>query len=182
MSERHPDALAFEYLAALDGGDLDTLERLWVEALDSPELARDLEELTEAAADELDAALGCPRVDSQRVLELARLHLPGAFPEEPEEPLPVTVADVAARLKAENAVPKGDAPINERLLSDATELPDQLGAPQLQRWTESLNLGASPSYWKAFRRIAVMLRMSRCQVGNQLAAARRAKAKKEERQ
>jgi hypothetical protein len=171
---------AFRYLDALDAGDLDAVAQLWEQAAADPDLARQLGELTDAAAQELEEASGL-RADAERVRGLLQRHLPSAFAEE-AEPGPVTVADVAAKLQADAAL-RGFAEIdltaNAKLLADATPLPDQLGQPQLERWAGSLNVSASPRYWKQFRQTAVMLRMSRCQTGAKLAAARQAKAKKE---
>ena len=179
MTDRPTPAerLTLEYLAALDAGDLDAVARIWEQAAGSPKLGQLITEATEEAAREVENEFG-PAPNRERVLGLLREQLPSAFPAEPAEPRPVTVGEVAARLKAGpelRGFPATDLGANERLLHDVTVMPGELGQPQLERWTAGLPVSASARYWKLFRKAALLLNMSRSHEGTKLAAARMAK-------
>jgi hypothetical protein len=178
---RH-DREVLHYLDALDTGDLETAARLWEKAGNDPALGRALDEVGQGIFDELGLAADWP-TDAERVRSLLRQHLPSAFPAE-ETAGPLTAGDVAARLQADAALgarlDAADRAANTRLLADRTPLPEQLGVPQLERWTAGLGVTASPRYWRLFRQTAVLLAMGRCQRTVELAAARRAAGQREE--
>lgn len=167
---------ALRYLDALDAGDVAALAEMWEQAAGNPQLEQVLNELTDGIAVEegLDPAW---QADAERVRSLLREHLPSAFPIQ-TEPLPLTVADVAARLQADNALAArfhaADRVANSRLLADTTPIPEELGLPHFEKWRTSLGINASSHYWRAFRQAAVLLAMGRCQQAGELAAARRA--------
>jgi hypothetical protein len=170
------DRASLRYLDALEAADLETAARLWEKARDDPVLGRALDEIGQGVFDELGLGADWP-TDAERVRSLLRQHLPSAFPvEEPAGSL--TAGDVAARLQADAALgghlDTADRAANTRLLADRTPLPEQLGMPQLVRWTAGLGVTASARYWRLFRQTAVLLAMGRCQRNIELAAARRA--------
>ncbi|MHB8648514.1 MAG: hypothetical protein ACYDAR_22255 [Thermomicrobiales bacterium] len=165
---------ALRYLDALDAGDVNVLAELWEQAEVNPELEQALGELTDGLAIEegLDADW---QIGAEGVRILLRQHMPSAFPTDPP---PLTVGEVAARVKSDNTLrgrlTASDQEANSRLLADATLIPDELGLPHFEKWRLTLGVSASPHYWRAFRKTAVLLAMGRCQQAGELAAARRA--------
>lgn len=169
------ERVGVRYLDALDAGDLDAIAALWDEAASDPALEALLRELGEG----LDAEEGLGAdfaADAARVLALAQEHMPSAFPiEEPAGPL--AVADVARRLEAEpefRRLGPADRAVHARFLADASPVPDDLGQPEVDRWMQALGASASPTYRRAFRKVALLMEMARCQREGRLAAARRA--------
>ena len=176
LTDRHwRERAAIRYLDALDAADWDEVAALWEWAGSDPELERLLRDLDEGLFE--DEGPGADfAADAARVLELARRHLPGAFPLEVPAG-PPTVAVVARRLEAEPEFGRfdpADRRVHDHLLGDTTPLPDQLALPKFERWAKGLGVTASPHYWRAFRKVAVLLDMARCQQEGRLAAARRA--------
>ncbi len=169
------ERMAVRYLDALDAADLDALVALWEEAAARPEIEALLHELNEGLEAEEGQGTGFA-TDATRVLELARRHLPSAFPPD-EPPGPLTASDVARRLEAEpefRRLDPADRVAHARLLADATPIPDALGQPQLDRWIQGLGVTAGPAYRRVFRKVAVLLSMARGQQEGRLAAARQA--------
>jgi hypothetical protein len=169
------ERMAVRYLDALDAGDLDAVVALWELAATDPELIALLHELDEGL--QAEGGTGTDFVtDAARVLELAREHLPSAFPPD-DPPGPLTAADVARRLEAEaefRRLGPSDRAVHARLLAEAAQVPEDLGQPPLDRWMEGLGIVASPTYRRAFRKVALLMDMARCQQEGRLAAARRA--------
>jgi hypothetical protein len=176
----HPDRfwrerMAVRYLDALDAGDLDTVVSLWEQAATDDELNALLQELSEGL--EAEEGIGADfATDAARVLELARQHIPSAFP-----PVglsePLTAADVARRLEAEpefRRLGPSDRAAHARLLADASQVPRELGRPQLDRWMQALGVAVGPIYRRVFRKVALLMDMARCQQEGRLAAARTA--------
>jgi hypothetical protein len=169
------ERMAVRYLDALDAADLDTIVALWEQAADDHELNTLLHELNEGLMAEEDIGTDLA-TDATRVLELARKHLPSAFPPA-EPPGPLTASDVARRLEAEaefRRLGPTDRSAHARLLADASPVPKELGQPQLDRWLQTLGIAASPIYRRAFRKVALLMDMARCQQEGRLAAARTA--------
>jgi hypothetical protein len=175
------DWAAIEYLDALDAGDFDALAAFWERAEADPELEALLREIGEDL--EVEGTPGADFLaDAARVVDLARRHMPGAFPDDgPAAPL--TAADVARRLEAEPEFRRFDAAdrgAHSRLLAEAATVPDGLGQSRVDEWLRVLGVAAGPSYRRAFRKVAVLLDMARCQREGRLAAARRANPPKDE--
>lgn len=180
MTKQEPSAVwavtALRYLDAVDAGDVAMLGELWEQAADDRQLEQVLNELTDGLADEesVDAAW---KADAEQVRSLLREHLPSAFPSESGLP-PLTVRDVAAQLQKDSVLgarfPSSDQAANNRLLTDSTLIPEDLGLPHFEKWKTALGISASPNYWRAFRHAAVLLGMGRCQKVAELAAARSA--------
>jgi len=169
------ERVAVCYLDALDAGDLDAIAALWEQATDDPQLESLLRELDEGL--DIEEGPGADFAsDTARVLELARRHLPSAFP--PAEPAgPLIVADVARRLEAEPEFRRfdtGDRVAHGRLLANVSPVPDVPSQSQFDRWLQDLGIVASSSYRRAFRKVALLLDMARGQQVVRLAAAREA--------
>jgi hypothetical protein len=172
------ERVALRYLDALDDGDLDAVAALWEQAAVEPDLAALLDELNRGL--EAEEGPGTDfATDAARVVELARRHLPSAFPIEGPTG-PILAADVARRLEAEPEFRRLDAidrAAHARLLADATPIPDSLGQPGIDRWLGERGVVAGPFYRKAFRKVAVLLAMARGQGEARLAAARQSAPK-----
>ena len=124
------ERMAVRYLDALDSGDLDTDCGTLGGGGGRPGAWRDL-------LDEVNRGPWKPRRVREptsrpmptRVIELARRHLPSAFPVEMPTG-PVIAADVARRLEAEpefRRLDPADRASHARLLADSTPLPGSLG-------------------------------------------------------
>lgn len=167
------ERMALRYLDALDAGNLDAIAALWERAADEPDLARLLDEMNLALEDEAGADDDFA-ADAVQVVELARRHLPSAFPT-PQPQVPLVAADVARRLEAEpefRRLDPADRVAHAQLLGDATPLPEALGRTALTKWFRDLNVIAGPQYIKAFRNAVVLMDMARAQAEVRLAAAR----------
>lgn len=172
------DQYSDRFLQALDNGDLQTLAWLWDEAYREPALAQVFLEMMAEVESEM-APGDTWKTDVEKIRWLIDQHFPATTMNEPP---PLTVGDVASKLQAERAfgsLSEEDLKANSRLLVNATPLPDELGAPQLERWIAGLDISASSRYWKQFRKTAVLMQMSRCQQGAKLQAARRALGKEQ---
>jgi hypothetical protein len=172
------DRLTERFLEALDNGDLQTLQYLWQQGCEQPELGRLLAEMIEEAARELEPPGGW-QFDVAKVQTLLRQHLPSGFPPEGELPA-LAASDVAAKLQSDGFVKNlsdEDQLANKRLRDDATLIPEDLGAPQLQAWVAKLGISASERYWKQFRKTAVLMSLGRSQQGAKLLAARKQQSK-----
>lgn len=148
---------------------------MWERAASDPELEGLLRDLDEGLYSEEGPGADF-RSDSERVTELARRHIPTAF--RPSEPIgPLTASEVARRLEAEpefRRLDAADRAAHARMLADASPIPDALGQLQIDRWLSGLGVSSGPDYRRAFRKVAVLLSMARCQQEGRLAAARRA--------
>jgi hypothetical protein len=173
------DREATRYLDALDAGDMKALELFWERAASDLELEGILRELSEDLYAEEGPGTDFT-TDAACVRDLALRHFPGvASPEESFGPL--SAADVARRLQSEaelgGRLDPEDRRANAALLTRTGPLPEPLRLARLKAWGESLSVKASPRYWFAFHKVAVMLDMARCQQEGRLAAARRADPK-----
>lgn len=172
---------AVRYLDALDAGDLDAIASLWEQAATDPDLEELLHELNEGLEVEegLETELA---TDAARVVELARLHMPSAFPPD-IPPGPLTASDVARRLEAEPGFGRFDTTdraAHARLLAEATPVPVDMRQALLDRWLNGLGILAGTTYRRAFRKVAILMDMGRCQQESRLAAARQTKPNRDE--
>jgi hypothetical protein len=167
------ERIAAGYLQALDARDLDAVAALWERAGTDPELERLLHELNQGLIDEEDST--DTSSDAAEVVEIARRTMPEAFPM--ESPLaPLTASDVARRLEAEpsfHRLDSVDRATHARLLADASTIPEELGLPSFDRWAAQLGITPGTMYSRLFRKVAILMNISRCQQSGRLAAARR---------
>lgn len=175
-AERQREAALFRYIEAFDRGDLDALSEVLDEALDDPELDRQLAEVDAALyAEEGQATPGEQAVLVRRLL---LKHLPSGVPRPVEAPGPPTVGEVAAMLVADSTLhptlTDEDRFTLRRLQGDATLLPPRLTNRAVLDLFRSLGVtDRNQRLEEAFQRAAVALGMSRAQESVQLAAARR---------
>lgn len=117
--------------------------------------------------------------DAETVRHLARRHIPSGAIESEDEiaEMPLTVGDVAAKLRAEHAIGQtlgaADRMVNQRLLSSTIPLPASITPEELVRLAIRLQVEASERYWERFRRAALKLAIARQDGRLELEAARR---------
>jgi DNA-binding phage protein len=174
------EKLIYQYVTALDEGDLDAIAPVLEAALEDPELEQAITEINLAYQEEEGIA---PTADDARLVrELLRKHLTSAFETPVETSKPLTVGDVASRLRDESKLSPEDRHIVESLLDFTVELPASLGMPAVKKLGDELGIKASDRFWQAFRTKAIFMRMGRshekAQDQTQLAAAREAVARR----
>ena len=164
------DKVIYRYVQALDEGDLDAVAAILDSALQDAELDAAITEIHLAVQEEeqLTPVTG----DAETVRGLLRKHFAHTIEAAPEHDTPLTVGEVAARLKSDRRVPFVDQQVNERLLGISHVLPTLLSIQAVNQMAVELGVTASPRYWRAFRDAGIMLNMARSNRQAQLAAAR----------
>ena len=164
------DRLALQYLAAIDGDDFKTVEALWAQAADDPDLDEMLHGLNAELAEEQESR------DRESVttalLEGIERHMPSAeIIRSPAGQL--SAAEVADHIRRHP--PAGltldDLKLNDALRRATEVVPTELGITQVTRW--GTRFGSAPqAYWRAFREAALDLWMERTSAENYRMAAR----------
>lgn len=158
----------YRYVEALDQGDADTVAAVLDLALNDPELDQAIAEVNLAIQDE--EQLAPLAADAKIVRDLIHTHLRSALESREAEDQPLTVGEVAARLKAERRVPFPDEEANNYLLTNSRPLPAQLSAQTIKQMATDLGIRASDRFWRVFRDMAIMLGMGRSHKAQLLAA------------
>lgn len=174
------EKLIYQYVTALDEGDLDAIAPVLEAAIEDPELEQAIAEINLAYQEEEGIA---PAADDARLVrELLRKHLTSTRETPVETSKPLTVGDVASRLQDDPKLSPEDRHIVESLLDFTVELPASLGMPDVKKLGDELGIKASDRFWQAFRTKAIFMRMRRshekAQDQTQLAAAREAVARR----
>jgi hypothetical protein len=171
---RARERAAYNYVCALDEGDLEAAASIVQSAQEDPELGMMLAEIDAAYAEEdVFAPVGA---DAVLVQDLAFQHLPSAFrSEERWQDAPLTVGDVAARMKTDQSIEPPDAPAAERLLQSSVAVPPRLSARAVDELAQTFGAPASGRFWRAFRDKAIMLALGRSHRQAHLSAAREAR-------
>lgn len=165
------------YSRALEEGDFDVMARIHELAERDPVLERQLAELEEAEAAHLpELALS---EDAELVRGLLQRYLTAA--EDPVEPAPLTVGEVAGKLLLERRVAPKDAAALAQLQGQAAEVPARLGLSAVRRLGEGLGVGASEHFWRLFREAALLLGVGHSRQEG-FAAARRQQAQKDKKE
>jgi Zn-dependent peptidase ImmA (M78 family) len=167
---------AYEYVRALDEGDLEAVVAIVQSALEDPELGMILAEIDAAYADE---ELLVPTADAERVRDLARHYLTSALTaDETDRPeAPLTVGEVAARLKADRRLGPTDVAATGRLLTRSVPVPPRLSARAVSELAATLDIRATERFWHVFRDTAIMLGMGQSHCQARMAAAREARVR-----
>jgi hypothetical protein len=168
------EKLIYRYVQAVDQGDLEEIAAVLEAALDDPELDRIITEIDLAYQEE--EKLMPIAQEAQLVRELLHEHLPSAFVTEEVDDKPLTVGEVAARLKANRKVPVADEKTNRLLLRSSVPIPTWLNARVIQKLAEELGVTASKRFWQMFKDTAITLNMGRSHSQAQLLAAREERA------
>ena len=172
------DKLALTYLEAIEQDDFSTIETLWNQAADDPDLDAMLHELNAEIVAEQDAQQHSPITSA--VLDTIEQHMPSA---EVIRPItgPLTVAEVAEHIHRH--LPAGlnndDLKLNDVLRNVMEAVPPELGISQVIRW--GTRFGSAPeAYWRAFREVALDLWMERTSAEQYQMAARPRRPKRPE--
>lgn len=158
---------AHRYIKALDAGDIDGVTAVLEEAQHDAELDHVITEINLAFHEELQ--LDTFTADAGLVKELAAKHFQSVAMAEPQH-TPLTVGEVAARLKEMRRVPFSDVKVNDELLTNKSHMPTLLSMAEVKKLAEALGVKASNFYWKKFRDAAIALRMRHGQSQVRLAA------------
>ncbi|HJZ57379.1 MAG TPA: hypothetical protein VKE74_20590 [Gemmataceae bacterium] len=169
------DRLAMRYLAAIDSGDFDAIDALWDQSEADPELGEMLHGLHAALVEDQDAQ---DAAGATAMIEAAiEKHLPSAEVIRPATG-PLTVAEVAEHIRKNP--PRGlttdDLKLNDVLRASAEVVPSDLGIGPVAGWGRRFGM-APEAYWRAFREVALKLRMQRESAENYQMAARPARPK-----
>jgi hypothetical protein len=169
----------YRYVRALDESDLETVAAILDSALHDADLDAAIIEinLTVQEEEQLTPSAGAAEI----VRSLLRKHLAHTVEADAGDETPVTVAEVAARLKSERRVPFTDQEVNDRLLTVSRPLPAWLSIQAVKEMATELGATATERYWRAFRDAAIMLNMARSHRQAQLAAAREERIRNPER-
>lgn len=163
------------YVQAFDAGDLDALAAILSEAMNDPELDRQIININ--AALHAEAGLQPTGEQAQLVRKLLLQHVPSGFHADEEMEQPLTVGSVAARLQADETqgrpLTPSDRQANQLLLTSQEPVPSPINSGLIAKLATRLQVSASDRYWELFRRAAVMLAIARKQGQVQIAAARR---------
>jgi len=176
--QRQLDLLAIQFAHALEDGDFATVDQLWCACATDPELetvfldtAAELAQTHEAETQaHLEAA----------VVEAVEQHLPSAELIRPPAG-PLTVAEVAEFIRRHPpaGLATDEIVANEQLRESVQLVPAELGMSQVLDWGRQF--GAVPeTYWRAFRQVALKLRMRRESDVHYQMAARQTKRKRPE--
>ena len=168
------EKLIYRYVQAMDQGDVEEIAAVLEAALDDPELDRIITEI-DLAYQEEEKLIPIAQ-EAQLVKALIREHLPSAFQAEEVEEGPLTVGEVAARLKADRKVPVADEKANRLLLGSSISVPTWLNAKVIKKLAEELGVTASKRFWRVFKDTAITLNMGRSHSQAQLLAAREERA------
>jgi hypothetical protein len=177
-NQQRLDRIALLYLTAIEVGDFDQIDSIWKQAESDTELAEMLHELN-AESVKADEAIENDKTTEQITATIAQ-HLPSAEVIRPATD-PVTVAQVAEYIRKNP--PAGltgdDLRLNDQLRATTDTLPQELGVPQVLAWGRRFG-NAPEAYWKAFRSVALKLRMQQESASNYQMAARPKKRKPSE--
>lgn len=158
----------YRYVEALDKAELDTIAAVLNLAVDDPELNQAITEVNFAIQEEMQ--LTPLAADAEIVRMLIHKHLHCARDVTEVKDLPLTIGEVAAKLKSERRVPFTDEKSNNLILNSQQSLPALLSLEATRLLGKELGVKASDRYWRAFRDAAITLSMGRGHESQLLAA------------
>jgi hypothetical protein len=164
------DELALRYLAAVESEDFDTIDALWEQAADDPDLDAMLHGLNAELVAEQDAQEHAAIASA--VIGQIEQHMPSAEIVRPTTG-PLTIAEVAEYIRRHPpaGLTTDDLRLNDVLRRTTEAVPEELGLSQVIRW--GTRFGTAPeAYWRAFREVALDLWMQRSSAEHYQMAAR----------
>ncbi len=171
--ERRQELALHRYIEAFDQGDLDVMEAALTEALDDPELERQITGVNAAVHSE--AGLEPFERNAELVRSLVLRHLSSNVDQVEDESV-TTVREVAAHIEGNTALRRSLLPLdrlaNRQLLGCDDPLPEQATADGIAGLARLLAIHASDRYWETFRREAVVVLMAHGEADMELLAAR----------
>lgn len=183
MTPQEREQLALLYAVAFERGDVEAVAQILAYAEQDDELDNLLADLNLIQAAEHQHAQQSQAIETVR--QLLREHLSSAFATETEVILPpLTVGDVAAKLKTQVAQRGATRPevveLTRQLQNNPELLPMPVRLPEVRRLLKQLGLSASAQFEKLFQETATFLAMGRGQ--SLMAATRRQKSAREAQQ
>ena len=157
----------YRYVEALDRAELEIVAEVIALAIDDPELSQAIIEINSAFQQEMQ--LTPLSADAEIVRTLIHEHL-GSGELAHTENLPLTVGEVAAKLKSDRRVPFTEERVNDLLLNNQQPLPALLSFEATKQIGRDLGIEASDRFWRAFRDAAITLSMGRGRESQLLAA------------
>lgn len=157
----------YRYVEALDRAELEIVAGVIALAIDDPELSQAIIEVNSAFQQEMQ--LTPLSADAEIVRTLIHEHL-GSGELAHTENLPLTVGEVAAKLKSDRRVPFTEERVNDLLLNNQQPLPALLSFEATKQIGRDLGIEASDRFWRAFRDAAITLSMGRGRESQLLAA------------
>ena len=157
----------YRYVEALDRAELEIVAEVIGLAIDDPELSQAIIEVNSAFQQEMQ--LTPLSADAEIVRTLIHEHL-GSGELVHTENLPLTVGEVAAKLKSDRRVPFTEERVNDLLLNNQQPLPALLSFEATKQIGRDLGIEASDRFWRAFRDAAITLSMGRGRESQLLAA------------
>jgi hypothetical protein len=157
----------YRYVEALDRAELEIVADVIGLAIDDPELSQAIIEVNSAFQQEMQ--LTPLSADAEIVRTLIHEHLRSGELAHNEN-LPLTVGEVAAKLKADRRVPFTEERVNDLLLNNQQPLPASLSFEATKQIGRDLGIDASDRFWRAFRDAAITLSMGRGRESQLLAA------------
>jgi hypothetical protein len=157
----------YRYVEALDRAELEIVAEVIGLAIDDPELSQAIIEVNSAFQQEMQ--LTPLSADAEIVRTLIHEHLRSGERAHNEN-LPLTVGEVAAKLKSDRRVPFTEERVNDLLLNNQQPLPALLSFEATKQIGRDLGIEASDRFWRAFRDAAITLSMGRGRESQLLAA------------
>jgi len=157
----------YRYVEALDRAELEIVAEVMELAIDDPELSQAIAEVNSALQQEMH--LTPLSADAEIVRTLIHEHLRSGELAHTEH-LPLTVGEVAAKLKSDRRVPFNEERVNDLLLNNQQPLPALLSFEATKQIGRDLGIEASDRFWRAFRDAAITLSMGRGRESQLLAA------------
>lgn len=157
----------YRYVEALDRAELEIVAEVIALAIDDPELSQAIIEVNSAFQQEMQ--LTPLSADAEIVRTLIHEHL-GSGELAHTENLPLTVGEVAAKLKSDRRVSFTEERVNDLLLNNQQPLPALLSFEATKQIGRDLGIEASDRFWRAFRDAAITLSMGRGRESQLLAA------------
>jgi hypothetical protein len=157
----------YRYVEALDRAELEVVAEVIGLAIDDPELSQAIIEVNSAFQQEMQ--LTPLSADAEIVRTLIHEHLRSGELAHNEN-LPLTVGEVAAKLKSDRRVPFTEERVNDLLLNNQQPLPALLSFEATKQIGKDLGIEASDRFWRAFRDGAITLSIGRGRESQLLAA------------
>jgi hypothetical protein len=174
--QRQLDGFVERFLTALEEGDFDTVDQLWLVAASDPDLEVALTEAARELAAEYDHEFS---ESAGGILEsTVRTSMPTADVIRPSNG-PLSVSEVAEHIRRNGSpgLSAVDLIVNDTLARIQEPVPELLGLSAVISWGG--RYGDAPvSYWKAFRQAALSLRLRRESDAEYRLAARPGRPKK----
>lgn len=157
------------YIRGLDEGDSAAVEQVLELAQIDTTLADMLTQIDGAYAEEVGISI---ELDAEKVVSLLHKHFPDNV-QSISSSKPLTVGEVVAHLKAKRLILNIDQTVAERLVKNTSQLPQNLSLAEVKKLSLELEIHASDSFWRDFRKTAITLSIGQDSESQKILAAAR---------